>query len=203
MTIASYSAPLLLLFAVVGITKSTRAAEEFKVDDKVRRKIAEAAAEENSWKVDEVRIDEDEELRRPSCSFYVARHKVRPLSYVRTFALLPDNTVVGIGDGKVVAKVLGACSANASAGWWAEIVARFHQDLGGGIVLHDEKTMTDVTRQLARAGKTFVPPTLDKANQSVSYLLFDPETRVVNRIDATRNVSGAIEVRQTVVLETK
>ena len=63
--------------------------------------------------------------------------------------------------------------------------------------------MTDVTRQLARAGKTLVPPTLDKANQSVSYLLFDPETRVVNRIDATRNVSGAIEVRQTVVLETK
>ena len=107
MTIASYSASLLLLFAVVGIAKSTRAAEEFKVDDKVRRKIAEAAAEENSWKVDEVRIDEDEELRRPSCSFYVARHKVRPLSYVRTFALLPDDTVVGIGDGKVVAKLSG------------------------------------------------------------------------------------------------
>jgi hypothetical protein len=202
MTITSYSVSLLLLCAVVGMTKSARASEEFKVDDKVRRKIAEAAAEENSWKVDDVRIDEEEELRRPSCSFYVARHKVRPLSYVRTFALLPDDTVVGIGDGKVVAKVLDTCSANAPAGWWAEIVTRFHNDLGGGVVLHDEKTLTNVTRQLVKAEKTFTPPTLDKASHSVSYLLFDHETRVVNRIDATRNASGAIEVKQTEVLKT-
>ncbi len=202
MTITSYSVSLLLLFAVVGITKSTRAAEESKVDDKVRRKIAEAAAEENSWRVDEIRIDEDEQLRRPSCSFYVARHKVRPLSYVRTLALLSDASIIGIGDGNAVAKVLETCSADAPAGWWAEIVTRFHKDLGGGVVLHDEKSRTDVTRQLLKAGKTFTPPALDSANHSVSYLLFDPETRVVNRIDATRNASGAIEIKQTEVLKT-
>ena len=201
MTITNYSIPLLLLCAVLGLT-NVRASEEFKVDDKVRRKIAEAAAEENSWKVDEIRIDEEQELRRPSCSFYVARHKVRPLSYVRTFALLPDDTVVGIGDGMVVAKVLETCSASAPAGWSAEIITRFDNDLGGGVVLHDENTMTDVTRQLVKAGKTFTPPTSDKASQSVSYLLFDPETRVVNRIDATRNASGVIEVSQKEVLKT-
>ena len=70
------------------------------------------------------------------------------------------------------------------------------------MVLHDEKTLTDVTRQLVKAEKTFTPPTLDKASHSVSYLLFDHETRVVNRIDATRNASGAIEVKQTEVLKT-
>jgi|1186.fasta_scaffold06632_3 hypothetical protein len=173
------------------------------MEDTVRRMIAEAAAAEDGWKADEVRIDEEQDLRRPSCSFYVARHKVRPLSYVRTFALLKDNEVLGIGDGKRVARILDDCSAQASADWWAEIVTRFHNDLGGGVVLHDEKTRTDVVRQLANAGKNFTGPRLDETKQCVSYLLFDPETRVVFRIDAARNASGAIEIVQSDVLQTR
>jgi hypothetical protein len=192
----------LFLGALVGLTTSARTAKGIIMDDKVRRKIAEAAAQENGWKADEVRIEEKEDLRRPSCSFYVARHKVRPLSYVRTLALLDGNDVVGIGDGKVVARILDNCSTDASADWWAEIVTRFHSALGGGVVLHDENTRSDVTRQLTKAGKTFTAPKLDKTRQSVSYLLFDPETRVVSRIEATRNAGGAIDVSQSEVLAT-
>jgi hypothetical protein len=171
------------------------------MDDKVRRKIAEAAAKEDDWKADEVRIDEKEDLRRPSCSFYIASHKVRPLSYVRNFALLNGDAVVGAGDGRVVGRILDDCSADAPADWWAEIITRFHTDLGGGVVLHDENTRSDVTRQLAKAGKSFYAPVLEKAQQSVRFLLFDPESGGIYRIDAKRDPSGAIGVAQTEVLQ--
>jgi hypothetical protein len=49
------------------------------MDEKVRQKIAEAAAAENGWKADEVRVDEIDRLRRPACSFYTAIRQVRPL----------------------------------------------------------------------------------------------------------------------------
>lgn len=170
------------------------------MDDKVRRKIAEAAADENGWEVDEVRVDEVERLRRPSCSFYTAGHKVRPLSYVRNYALLGEKQVISVGDGNVVAKILDGCSADAPAEWWAEIVTRFHRDLGGGIVLRDENTRSDIVRKLNQAGKTFAPPTLDKGKESLSYLLLNPETYVLYRIQATRSAGRAVEVAKTKVL---
>lgn len=170
------------------------------MDERVRQKIAEAAAEENGWKADEVRVDEVERLRRPACAFYAARHKVQPLSYVRNFALLGGQQIMGVGDAKGVAKILDTCSGDAPADWWAEIVTRFHPDLGGGIVLHDENTRLDIPQKLKQAGRTFVRPTLDKAKQSLNYLILNPETRVVYNIQATRSGGGAVEVVKTKVL---
>lgn len=168
------------------------------MDDKVRQKIAEAARAEYGWKVDEVRIDEVERLRRLSCSFYTAGSTVRPLSYQANYALLPGNQVIGIGDGHAVAKILDACSAGAPADWWAEIITRFHRDLGGGIVLSDEKVRPDVVRELTQAGATFSPPAFGK--QSVSFLLLNPETYVLYRVQATRTAGGPVEVVKTKLL---
>jgi hypothetical protein len=199
--ITSHALSTLFLGTLVGLTMNTRTVEGITMDDKVRKKVAEAAAKENGWKLDEVAIDEKEELRRPTCSFYVARNKVHPLSYVDNFALLDGDKLMGIGDGKVVAKILDECSSGASADWWAEIVTRFHSDLGGGVVLHNERTRSDVTRELMKAGKNFFAPVLDQAQQSVRFLLLDPESGAIYRVEAKRDASGAIGIAQTEVLQ--
>ncbi len=169
------------------------------MDDKIRRKIAETAAKEHDWNVADVRVDEVERLRRPQCSFYTAANTALPLSYLLNYAVI-GNQVTTRGDGKVVAKIIDSCSIGASAGWWAEIVARFHQSLGGTQVLQDENTRPDITRKLSETGKAFSPPVLDPKKQSVSFLLLKRETYVVYQVEAKRNGSGAFEVTKTEVL---
>jgi hypothetical protein len=170
------------------------------MDEKVRRRIAEAAAKANDWNVGEVSVNEVEELRRPSCSFYTAAHTVFPLSFQDNYAVLGGDEIIGTGDGLAVARILDVCSASASPEWWAEIVTRFHRKLGGGIVLVDENTRSDITRNLKKAGKNFEPPVLDKDKRSLSYLFLNPETYILYRIQATRAADGAVEVVKTKLL---
>ena len=89
---------------------------------------------------------------------------------------------------------------DAPADWWAEIITRFHQDVGGGIVLTDESVRPDVVRKLAKAGKSFTAPTFDDSKSSVSFLLLDPEAYIVYSVKATRIPSGKVEVVKTRLL---
>ncbi|HEX3821599.1 MAG TPA: hypothetical protein VHW45_14790 [Candidatus Sulfotelmatobacter sp.] len=170
------------------------------MDEKLHQKIVQAVHAEYGWKTEEVAVDEVEDLRRPSCSFYTARSTVRPLSYLANYAVLKANELVGIGDENAVTKILDACSNDGSADWWAEIITRFHQDVGGGLVLGNESERPDVVRRLAQDGKTFTPPTLDDAKRSVSFLLLDAEAYVVYSVKATRMSSGGMEVVKTKLL---
>jgi hypothetical protein len=164
------------------------------MDEKIRQMIAEAAGREHGWKADETRVDEVERLRRPSCSFYTVGHTVLPLSYQANYALIGGDQVAGIGD---TAKILDACSGGASAEWWAEIVTRFHQELGAGIVLRDENVRPNVVKKLIDAGRPFQPPTLDEGDRSLSFLVLNPETNVVYQVRATRTAQGSVEVEKT------
>jgi hypothetical protein len=200
MTIIDFSISLLFLSALVGMSTGSKAAEGSMLDDKVRRKITDAATGQAGWKPEEVRVSEVEWLRRPSCSFYTASNKVIPLSYQLNFALLGDGNVLGAGEGRSVARILDTCGSDASADWWAEVVTRFHRDIGGGAVLRDEHTRSWVTRKLAKLNETFTSPSLSRDHRSLSYLLLNPETSAVYRVEAQRNQSGEIEVKSTQVL---
>lgn len=170
------------------------------MDDKVQRKIAEAAHAEYGWKLGEVEADEVEDLRTSACSFYIASSSERPLSYQANYAVLPANQVVGIADHEAVGKILDGCAASASADWWAEIVTRFHHNLGAGIVLADEQVRPDIVRKMAKAGMKFTPPAFEKDKRGVSYLLLDPETYILYRVQATRKADGSVEVTKTKLL---
>jgi len=189
---------MFLFWTIVGLSVGAKAADGTTMDEKTRRKIAEAASRANGWDVDQVRVDETEELRRPACSFYTASHAVLPIPYQADYALI-NGSVVGAGDGTVVAKILDSCSSGASPDWWAEIVTRFHQNLIGGLVLTDENRRTDITRKLQKAGKAFEPPSLDKEKRSLTYMMLNPETYVLYRIQVTRNPGGPVEVVKTKV----
>jgi len=170
------------------------------MDEKIQKKIAEAAHAEYGWKLDQIRVDELEELRRPTCSFYTAGNTVRPVSYEGNYALLPGNHVLSIRDEQAAAKILDTCSEGTSATWWAEIVTRFTGDLGGGLVLSDENERPDIVRKLAAAGLKFTTPTFGDNKRSVSFLLLDAEHYVLYRIEAKRSADGKMEVAKTRVL---
>jgi len=170
------------------------------MDDKVQQKIAEAVHAEYGWKVDEVRVDEVERLRSGACSFYTAVSTKRPLSYQPNYAVLAGNQVIGLSTEGAAAKILDACSAGASADWWAEIITRFHPDLGSGLVLSDKETRPDIVRKLTQAGQTFTPPAFGADKKSVSFLLLNPETYVLYRVEAKRTAAGAVEVVTTKLL---
>jgi len=171
------------------------------MDDKViQQKIAEAVHTEYGWELSEVRVDEVERLRRQSCSFYTTASTQRPLSYQPNYAVLPGNQVIGLSDGNAAGKILDACSAGTSADWWAEIITRFQPDTGGGIVLSDEEVRPDIVRKLTQAGAKFTPPAFGPGKKSVSFLLLNPETYVLYRVQATRTAAGAVEVVKTKLL---
>lgn len=196
MTIISGS--ILLLWVLVVSSLGARAAEGTAMDDKVT-KIAEAAKAEYGWTLDEMRIDEVERLRQQSCTFYTVGNTVRPLSYQANYALV-GGKVVAPGDGNVVARILDACSNGAGADWWAEIVTRFHRNLGSGIVLRDETVRPDIVRKMAAAGEKFTRPAMDKAKHSLTFLLLNPETYILYRVQATRNPGGPVEVVKSKIL---
>src|SRR5262249_52435992 len=148
----------LVFCALAGWSVSASAAEGTRMDEKGRQKIAEKGSADHGWKASEGRGDEVERLRRPSCSFFQVGPNVLPIAHLGNYALVGGQQVIGAGDGSVVAKLLDACSDGAPADWWAEIVARFHGDLGGGTVLRDEKVRPDVVRKMIDAGEPFTPP---------------------------------------------
>ena len=186
---------------LLGLSLGTAIAEGTKMDDKaIQQKIAEAVHTEYGWELGEVRVDEVERLRQASCSFYTTASTQRPLSYQPNYAVLPGNQVIGLGTEGAAGKILDACSAGASADWWAEIVTRFHPDLGGGIVLSDRETRPDIVRKLTQAGQAFTPPAFGADRKSVSFLLLNPETYVLYRVEANRTSGGTIQVVKTKLL---
>src|SRR5262245_60606147 len=108
------SVSILVLSALIGVSAGATAAKGTTMDEKMKNMVASAAEKENGWSADEVRIDEMDWLRRPSCTFYTAGNKVRPLAYLRNFAVV-GGQVVGAGDGKVVANIVDSCAGDASA----------------------------------------------------------------------------------------
>lgn len=169
------------------------------MDDKIRDKIIQAVHSEQGWKKEDVRVDEVEDLRRGSCSFYTAGHKVRPLNYQLNYAVLPGDVVISGANDKAVTKILDACGADAPAGWWADIITRFHKDLGSGVVLENANENAGAIRKITAAKKEFAPPVFsnDAGGKTVTYFLLDPEAFIVYVVKATRKADGTVTVNKT------
>src|SRR5262249_12753154 len=168
--------------------------EADKMDKKIQKKIVQAVESNQHWKKEEIRVDEIERLRQNSCSFYAVRNQARPLSYVLNYAVLPGDLVVGTGNEQSVSRILATCGASASAGWRAEIITRFHPQLGGGVVLMDDQQNAAAIRKIEAAHKEFAPPTLSADNGTLTYYMLDPESFAVYFVTAVRNPDGSMTV---------
>jgi hypothetical protein len=192
---------LILLWALLMVNCGIASVEEKKMDQKIQDLIVQKVHKEQGWKTDEVRVDEVERLRHGSCTFYTAGHTVRPLSYQLNYAVLKGDTVISLVDDKAVSKIVEACGKDAPAGWWAEIVTRFHQDLGSGVVLHDAKQNTGAVAKIETAKKEFAPPTFgnEKGSKTVTFYMLEPESFLIYSVNATFNPDGIVAVTQTSV----
>lgn len=174
------------------------AEEKNMLDNKIREKIIDAVHKEHGWKTNEVRVDEIDRLRHGSCSFYTAGHTVRPLSYQLNYAVLSGDVVVSTSDDQALTKILKACGSDAPAGWWAEVITDFHQELGSGVVLHDARQNAGAVRKVQDAKRDFVPPAFAQegggAHKTVKYYLLDPEAFIVYWVEAIENKDGSISV---------
>ncbi len=168
------------------------------MNETIQGKIANIVNKDHGWKADQVRVDEVEQLRHGSCAFYTAGHTVRPLSYLLNYAVLPGETVLSTSDDRVTSRILDACGSDAEAEWWAEVITRFHKDLGQGIVLTNSKQNYGAMDQMKAAQKEFAPPKFsdDASGKSVSFYLLEPEEFVVYWVKATRNKDGSVTVRK-------
>jgi len=172
--------------------------EENNMDEKIQSLIAQAAHQELGWKVNEVRVDEVDRLRRASCSFYTAGHKVRPLSFQVNYAVLNGDKVVGSSNENATTTILDSCGLDAAPGWWAEVVTRFHPELVPGLVLQDASTDRAATRKIEAVKKEFKAPAFGNENGSktISYYLLDPEANIIYQVQATKNADGSVSVQR-------
>jgi hypothetical protein len=188
--------PVALLLVFVVLSWGNTNLKENSMDERIHEKIANMVHKDHDWKTDQIRIDEVEELRHGSCSFYAVRHTVRPLSYLLNYAVLSGETVLSVSEDQTASKILNACGSDASADWWAEIITRFHKEVSPGVVLRDAKQNFGAMDQIKSAGKEFTSPKFsDDANgKSVSFYLLEPEEFVVYFVKATRNKDNTITV---------
>ena len=166
------------------------------MDTKIQDLIIQKVHAEQGWKTDEVRVDADDDLRHGSCSFFTVRHKVRPISYVLNYALLSKDVLISLADDHAVSKILDACGSDAGAGWWAEIITRFHQDLGSGLVLQSATDNRLAVQKITAAKKEFAAPAFgnEKGSKTVTYYLLEPESNAVFLIKAAKNADGSVTV---------
>jgi hypothetical protein len=186
-----------ILFLVLFVLSCNIATvEEKKMDEKIQNLIVQRVHKEEGWKTNEVRVDEVDRLRRGSCSFYTAGNTVRPLSFQLNYAVLNGDTVVGLVDENAVSKIIDACGADASPGWWAEIVTRFHPDLGSGVVLQDATTKPAAVRKIQAVKREFKQPAFgsESGSKTVSFYLLEPESFAVYFIKAAKNEDGSVTV---------
>ncbi|MGH9857348.1 MAG: hypothetical protein ACRD4B_05830, partial [Acidobacteriota bacterium] len=187
---------VVLLAALLTVSCGIANVEEKKMDQKIQDLIIQKVHNQQGWKTGEVRVDEVDRLRHGSCSFYTAGHTVRPISYQLNYAVLKGETVISLADDNAVSKIVDACGIDATPGWWAEIVTRFHQDLGSGVVLHDAKQNTGALQKIEAAKKEFAPPVLsgDDKTRTISFYLLEPESFVVYFVSAARNPDNTFTV---------
>jgi hypothetical protein len=186
----------LWLYAFLILSCGAATVEEKKMDTKIQDLITQKVHAEQGWKTDEVRVDAEDDLRHGSCSFYTVRHKVRPLSYVLNYAVLSSDVVISLADDLAVSKILDTCGSDAGAGWWAEIITRFHQDLGSGVVLQNATDNRLAVQKITAAKKEFSAPAFgnEKGSKTVTYYLLEPESNAVFLIKAAKNADGSVTV---------
>jgi hypothetical protein len=188
---------------VVLALSCTAYSEDKKMDQKIVEKIAKTVEAQRGWKANEFEIEEEESLNRGSCSFYTALSKVQMLSYLPNYAVISGETVVSIRDKEAVAKILNACGSDAPAGWWAEIVTRYSQQLGNGVVLTDANEFPNAIARIRDAKKEFAPPKFsdEAGNKTVNFIVMEGEAMLVYFVKATRAKDGSVTVSKSAPLE--
>jgi hypothetical protein len=161
-----------------------------------RGRIVAFAAQDQRWNVAKVRLMPKAELDRAGCSFYIVVPEDRVVSAPGYFALLPDGQVAGIdvrGD-TAAAALLTACGKEAAADWWATVVVRFSNRVGGSLLTANGNPFG--IRKVGERGAAYAPPRLNgtAAGTALSFFVYDAELGVAHQVRALLSVEGGLRV---------
>ena len=167
----------------------------------MRAAVERAVKTEHGWEPGDIEIKEPERIRMPPCSFFSVTHKVRPVHSALNYAVLPDGGVVSRREKDAATKIFAACAAEtgASAGSWAEVLARFHPEVGPGTVVYDQALVQEVFEPVEAAGKRFSPPAFvsGASDRTVEFYLMNYETAVLYEVRVVRKQNGQLQVTKT------
>lgn len=155
--------------------------------------IRRMAAREHRWPERELQLVPIPILELPPCRFYSVSPRELPVPGAATYALLPGGVVVSQSDRDALSKILGACDAlAASAAVWAELLARFHWEVGPGKVLYHGEAPLGVGDPPRPA---VTPPQLSRSAQPVlRFFLKNTETQKLYEISAVLGARGVSQL---------
>jgi hypothetical protein len=187
-----------LIALAIGASGGSHASAEGKamMSEATRDRIVAAAAKDQRWNAAQVKLVPKEELDRAGCSFYAAVPEDRAAHAPGYFGLLPDGRVVGIdlrGD-DAAAALLAACGREAPADWWATVVARFSDRIGGSVLTESGNPFG--IRKVRERGATFAPPALRRSAEGteLSFFVYDAELQVPHQVQALLSADGKLRV---------
>ena len=156
-----------------------------------------AVRADTGWAPDEFEVRAIEAISLAPCAFFSVTHEERPIHAAASYALLPDGSVVSRRDDDAATRILSACGdADATAGSWAEVLARFHPAVAPGMVLYDAAIAQEALAPVIASGKKFAPPSLVRKaiGTAVRFFLLNVETGTVYEVRAARKPDGRLEV---------
>ena len=167
------------------------------MDTSTRDRIAAAAARDHQWKAGDVDVRANEELDKAGCSFFVAVNARQPSHDVGNYALLGDGRIAGVdvSGNAAAAELLKACGKEASADWWAAVVARFSNQVGGLVLTADGNPFA--IRKIRDAGVEFKAPSLVRGAGAATLTFFtmDIDANQAHQATATLAADGTLSVR--------
>ncbi len=171
------------------------------ISETTRERIVAAAAKNQQWNAAKIKLMPKAELDRAGCSFFTAVPEDRATSAPGYFALLPDGKVAGIdlrGDAAAAA-LLATCGKEAPADWWATVIARFSDSIGGSVLTADGNPYG--IRKVRERGATFAPPALSRsaAGTELSFFVYDAELQVPHQVHALLSADGKLRVDSKVL----
>lgn len=166
------------------------------MSEATRERIVAAAAKDQRWSADKVRLVPKSELDRAGCSFYAAVPEDRAAPMPGYFGLLPDGRVAGIdlrGD-DAAAVLLHTCGKEAPADWWATVVVRFSSSIGGAVLTADGNPYG--IRRVRERGAEFAPPAVSRngAAAELRFFTYDAELKVPYQVRAELSAEGRLKV---------
>ena len=186
------------VFALLGVALGVFHMDgSHAMDDSTRDRIVAAAAREHGWKAADVDVRTNEELDKAGCSFFVAVNARAPSHDVGNYAVLDDGRIAGVDPtgNAAAAALLKGCGKEASADWWAAVVARFSGDVGGLVLTSDGNPFA--IKRIRDAGIEFKPPSLVRGAGAATLTFFTMDVNANQAFLATAVLSeaGTLSVR--------
>lgn len=177
------------LFSNIGTAQAESAAA---IEERIRRH----SAAHEGWKVKGMDIKAMDDLARSGCVFYSVGHTAQLDSARRSYAVLPDGTVVNGRQAGELERLLSTCGREADAPWWARLISRF-ASVGGLLVDSDAPS---AIRRLKAKGVTDTQPSLSRSADGetiVRFYTYDYDISQATQVQARLSKDGRLSLSQT------